>query len=510
MSAATKHGLRAHVHVLVLGVLAAVGLALTGAVARADAPAAASAVTPAAAAAADPVIAWNQTLLGILNTPGAQPATVHATRSLAILHAAIYDAVDSIERTSRALPGLDHLAPPCRPDRGSGRRRLRGALESLPEPAGGDRRAVRLAARAGAGRVPQVRGGATGEAVAEALLALRADDGSARRSPSSLPARSPATTSSPRPRSRSRPSRSGRWFGRSRCGGQPVRPPAPPALTSKAYAAAFAEVKSLGAVDSATRTADETQIGQFWNPPIWVAWNNIAETAALAHHDTLMQNARLFALLNVTFADSVIAFYDAKYTYRFWRPVTAIRAADTGNPALVGDPNWTPLANTAQDPSYPGAHAVISSAAASVLGSFFGGDDFSVHGAVDRASRRRALVHELQRRRERSVAEPHLRRPALPHRRGRRPEARSQVAGVRPRQAAAPRRAQPRLARDERRLGREREGLRPSLRVHRSPALAHAASSRPTSRTAATPSASSTTFPTRTPPVSSSRFQVRP
>ena len=69
-------------------------------------------------------------------------------------------------------------------------------------------------------------------------------------------------------------------------------------------------------------------------------------------------------------------FYDAKYSYRFWRPVTAIRAADTGNPALVGDPNWTPLANTAQDPSYPGAHAVISSAAATVLGSFFGGDSF--------------------------------------------------------------------------------------------------------------------------------------
>jgi hypothetical protein len=95
-----------------------------------------------------------------------------------------------------------------------------------------------------------------------------------------------------------------------------------------------------------------------------------------------MQNARLFALLNVTFADSVIAFYDAKYTYRFWRPVSAIRAADTGNPALVGDPNWTPLANTAQDPSYPGAHAVISAAAANVLGSFFGSDSFTAQSTA--------------------------------------------------------------------------------------------------------------------------------
>ena len=131
---------------------------------------------------------------------------------------------------------------------------------------------------------------------------------------------------------------------------------------------AFDEVQSLGAINSTTRTADQTQIAQFWNPPIWIAWNNIAETAALAHHDTLIQNARLFALLNLTFADSTIAFYDAKYAYHFWRPVTAVRAS--------ADPNWTPLAPTAQDPSYPGAHAVISAAAADVLGSFFGSDKF--------------------------------------------------------------------------------------------------------------------------------------
>jgi membrane-associated phospholipid phosphatase len=148
-------------------------------------------------------------------------------------------------------------------------------------------------------------------------------------------------------------------------------------LTGNAYTAAFQEVKSLGEIGSSTRTSDQTQIAQFWNPAIWIAWNNIAETAALDHHDTLMQNARLFALLNVSFADSVIAFYDAKYAYHLWRPVTAIRAAETdGNEATAGDPNWTPLAPTAQDPSYPGAHAVISAAGADVLASFFGSDAF--------------------------------------------------------------------------------------------------------------------------------------
>ena len=138
----------------------------------------------------------------------------------------------------------------------------------------------------------------------------------------------------------------------------------PPALTSTTYSSAYDEVRSLGSATSTTRTADETQIAQFWNPPIWIAWNQIAETAALAHHDTLMQNARLFAQLDLTFADSTIAFYDAKYAYDFWRPVTAVRATD--------DPAWTPLVNTAQDPSYPGAHAVISAAGAAVLTSAFG------------------------------------------------------------------------------------------------------------------------------------------
>jgi membrane-associated phospholipid phosphatase len=89
----------------------------------------------------------------------------------------------------------------------------------------------------------------------------------------------------------------------------------------------------------------------------------------------------LFAALNLSFADSAIAFYDAKYTYRLWRPVTAIRLADTdGNPQTVADPNWLPLSvNTAADPSYPGAHSTISAAAADVLARFYHHrQDFSV------------------------------------------------------------------------------------------------------------------------------------
>jgi PAP2 superfamily len=95
---------------------------------------------------------------------------------------------------------------------------------------------------------------------------------------------------------------------------------------------------------------------------------------------TTAKNARLFALLNLSLADGVIAFYDAKYQYNLWRPVTAIRAADTdGNPDTVADPSWLPeVGRTGPDPSYPGAHAVISAAAAEVLISFFERDHFEL------------------------------------------------------------------------------------------------------------------------------------
>jgi membrane-associated phospholipid phosphatase len=152
------------------------------------------------------------------------------------------------------------------------------------------------------------------------------------------------------------------------------RPAPPPELTSDAYAAAINEVQSLGSANSTIRTAEQTEIGKFWNPPIQNFWNQIAQTVALTHHSDLTTTARLFATLDLSFADSAIAFYDAKYTYRLWRPVTAIRLADTdGNPLTVADPTWLPLSvNTAADPSYPGAHSTISAAGADVLAGFYG------------------------------------------------------------------------------------------------------------------------------------------
>src|SRR5262249_16550350 len=134
------------------------------------------------------------------------------------------------------------------------------------------------------------------------------------------------------------------------------RPAGPPSLTSAEYTAAFQQVESLGAKNSTTRTADQTQIALFWADPGGPSpsighWNEIAATVAQAQGNTLKQNARLFALLNISMADSAIAIWDAKYTFNFWRPVTAIRAADTdGNPDTTADPSWTPLIIT---PPFP-------------------------------------------------------------------------------------------------------------------------------------------------------------
>ena len=334
----------------------------------------------------DQVIQWNRILLGILRTPGVQPATVHPTRSMAILHAAIYDAVNAITRTN--APYLVDLRAP------------RTASEPAAVAAAAHRVLVELYPSQTAvldadlttslAQIPdgphKNQGIRIGEAVANRIVALRSNDGSTAQPIAFTPGTAPGDYQRTPPAFA--PPVFTHWpfvtpFALRRA--NQFRPAPPPALTSAAYTAAFNEVKSLGASNSTTRTVDQTQIARFWAAPIQNYWNEIAQTVAVAHGTTLAQNARLFALLDLSLADSVIAFYDAKYTYHFWRPVTAIRAAATdGNPATAGDPSWTPLATTALDPSYPGAHSTISEAGATVLSSFFGTDrdSFSVSSEV--------------------------------------------------------------------------------------------------------------------------------
>jgi hypothetical protein len=160
--------------------------------------------------------------------------------------------------------------------------------------------------------------------------------------------------------------------------GSQFRPDAPPALTSAAYAADFNMVKDLGAIDSTTRTADQTEIAKFWadgagtyTPP--GHWADIAIQVLDSRNASLVESARTMGLLNIALADAAIACWDAKYTYNTWRPITAIRQAEQdGNAATTADPNWQPLLTTPPFPEFTSGHSTFSGTGATVLTSLLG------------------------------------------------------------------------------------------------------------------------------------------
>jgi membrane-associated phospholipid phosphatase len=153
------------------------------------------------------------------------------------------------------------------------------------------------------------------------------------------------------------------------------RPAGPPSLTSDKYTEVFNEVKTMGIAGDSPRTPDQTLLAIFWagNTPAY--WNRIAISVIDKHPRlTLIQKARVFALMNITMSDAAIATWDAKYQYVFWRPITAITLADLdGNPATDVDPTWTPLlGGTPAHPEYISGHSTISASAAAVLAHVFG------------------------------------------------------------------------------------------------------------------------------------------
>jgi membrane-associated phospholipid phosphatase len=319
----------------------------------------------------NPVIEWNRTLLKIVRTPGAQPATIHSTRNFAILHIAIFEAVNNIDRDFKPYAvRLPHVS-------------RRASIQAAAEQAAHDvllslypAFATTLDAQLqqDLDQIPYGQdkndGIEVGKAVASATLASRGNDGSALTLPPFVPTTQPGDYQLTPPNFA--PADFIQWsqvtpFALARA--NEFRPAPPPHLTSDEYTRSFGEVKDLGFADSTTRTPDQTQIGQFWNGNIQDFWNEIAQTAALQQHLDLARTAHLFALLNISLADTAIAFFEAKYTYVFWRPVTAVQMAGIdGNPETEPNTTWLPLSTgTAPDPSYPGAHSAISAAAAEVL-----------------------------------------------------------------------------------------------------------------------------------------------
>jgi membrane-associated phospholipid phosphatase len=335
--------------------------------------------------AADVILEWNQLLL---DTAKANKASALAfTRDLAIESAAVYDAVNAIDRSYTSY-FADVKAP-----RGASLEAAaaQAAHDTLAALFPGQKATFDATLAADLAGIPPGRerlGVAVGQAVAQQILVWRSTDGSTTQV-TYVPGSGPGVWQ-PTPPNFSAAA-SPQWGSVTPWGipsGSEFRAP-PPSLDSQAYADAFNEVKTIGDINSTTRTAEQSQIAQFWYGATGTYtspgyWNQIAQEVAGQRGNSLVQNTRLFALLNLTMADAAIAVWDTKYTYNFWRPVTAIHAADTdGNDGTDADTNWTSFLVTPNHPSYISGHSGVSSGAAAALAAFFGTDAVSFSLSTD-------------------------------------------------------------------------------------------------------------------------------
>jgi hypothetical protein len=339
----------------------------------------------------DAVIVWNATLLNALQNAqpgGGGPLTA---RNLAIVHAAIYDSVNAIDRSHKPylvnIDASDSRIVGASPDAAAVEAAYQTLVALYPtEKTTFDEQRTRSLAEIPDGAAENA-GVALGKYVADQIVSLRSTDGANEAQRPYTPGTDPGDWQ-PTPPDFA-PALLPGWGEVTPFAIPSVsefRPDGPPAFGSAEYAAELNEVKVLGSKNSTVRTAEQTEIAQFWSygrPDTFRTpgqWNEIAEEVALQQGNTLAENARLFALLNIAQADAGIVAWDAKYTYEQLRPITAIRQADNdGNPTTIGDPNWEPLLVTPRHPDYISGHSTFSGAAGQILASFFGDNtSFSV------------------------------------------------------------------------------------------------------------------------------------
>ncbi len=349
-------------------------------------PAATSAATP------DPVLEW----IGVMNDTvlAAGTAPNVTSRIVALVSASVFDAVNGIEPRFRPL-----LVKPDAPHRASQRAAAIQAAYAILKnlyPAQSaaltTRRNASLAALASNERAEFISAGVTwGQTVADAVWASRLTDGFAPAPPPFIGVQGVAGTSAigfwrPTPPANAfgatpqiatmtpwvltRPSQ--------------FRLPPPLALNSPEYATDLNELRVMGTLSGSLRTQDQSELALFWALNTPLAWDRIAAQLSAQRGLTLTENAHLFALLNLSMSDSLIACWDSKYRYVFWRPITAIRAGLTPADA---DPLWEPwldsLTGTPAHPEYPSAHSSLSGAAAFILAAAFGENtDFSLTSEV--------------------------------------------------------------------------------------------------------------------------------
>jgi hypothetical protein len=340
---------------------------------------------------ADVITDWNRTLFLAALVGGTGPGAI--PRTAAIVQAAVFDAVNGIERHYTPI----HVAP-AGPAGASADAAAVGAaytalLTLYPAQKGAfdATLAVSLAQLGTRESAAAISGGFLwGEQVARLILAWRSTDGITPAPPPFVggtagrqwrptpPALAPGA--SPQLATMTPWVLEAPWQ---------FRPAGPPALGSQQYAAEFNETKTMGSLSSATRTPDQTVASWFWAAGTATSmWNNVAVSLLEASRggseevdlegrgnsrSSTLDNARFFARLNLAIADATIGCWDAKYAYVFWRPVTAIPLAATdGNAGTTEDAVWTPLLATPPHPEYPSGHSCFSGAAAGVLAAHFG------------------------------------------------------------------------------------------------------------------------------------------
>lgn len=328
----------------------------------------------------DPVIVWNQVALEIMKKTDLAPAQV--ARNLAILHLAIFDAVNLVEQ--KYAPYTENLRMNVNPDASedaaaiaAGHRvlttlfpmeltfideRMKGLFTAIPE---GDSRKDGIE---------------LGRQVAKEILASRNKDNSDRNL--KFKSTPKAGNWQPNPGDQ-RNSLLPHWSGVTPFAlntGSQFRPEAPSAPNSAQHVLEVEQVQKLGGRDSTARTPEQTAIALYWDVDVPIFWNIVAEQVVQQKRMSLVDEARAFALLNVALADAGIATWDAKYRFNSWRPVTAITQGEKSTNPIKTDPNWQPLIQSRAAPEYVSAHGAYSGAASQVLRTLFGDNQrFSVN-----------------------------------------------------------------------------------------------------------------------------------
>jgi hypothetical protein len=364
------------------------------------------AAATAMAASADPILDWNATIRQVIqaNSTNADPGW--STRSMAMANGAMYDVTMAFTPTHRQYQFAGSAPAGASQDAAVAQAAYETMLDCYP-----DQQTIldaTLATKLNAiSDGPEKSAGvAFGSLVAQTYGNWRSNDGS---SGVVLYTPQPAGTIGHWQPDPTRPAPQQAWgpaWGDvtpfAMTSSAQFTPPGPPSVTSREYTEAFNEVKSLGALNSATRTADQTDVGIFWGydrqgmgPPPVLYSRNLSDVAE-QQGNSQTENARLFAMASVAMADASIAAWEAKFAHDFWRPVTAIRAAESdGNPDTAGDADWIPLGapgsapNLSTDdftppfPAYTSGHATFGGTVYEVLRQFYGSDtlSFRLHSA---------------------------------------------------------------------------------------------------------------------------------